>query len=102
MKQLIEIMMVVLSVCLLTACSSDDGTIGYETYDAEYQIKYYSRPPYANYLQGYWYKEGTKEVFYELTPNTEALYQLLVCPKNDRGKEALEPTSRTLKRNIRT
>jgi major membrane immunogen (membrane-anchored lipoprotein) len=45
MKQLIEIMMVVLSVCLLTACSSDDGTIGYETYDAEYQIKYYSRPP---------------------------------------------------------
>lgn len=45
MKQLIEIMMVVLSVCLLIACSSDDGTIGYETYDAEYQIKYYSRPP---------------------------------------------------------
>ena len=90
MKQLKEIMMVVLSVCLWTACSSDDETIGYESYDAEYQIKYYSRPPYANYEQGYWYKEGTKDVFYKLTPNTASPYQLLVCPKNDRGKEALE------------
>lgn len=90
MKQLKEIMMAMLAVCLLAACSSDDETIGYEAYDAEYQIKYYSRPPYANFEQGYWYKDETKEVFFKLTPNTEAPYQLLVCPKNDRGKEALE------------
>ena len=82
--------MVVLSVCLWTACSSDDEMIGFEAYDAEYQIKYYSRPPYANLEQGYWYKSDTKEVFFKLTPCTEAPYQLLVCPKNDRGKEALE------------
>lgn len=90
MKQLKGIMMAMLAACLSAACSSDDETIGYEAYDAEYQIKYYSRPPYANFEQGYWYKEGTKEVFFKLTPNTEAPYQLLVCPKNDRGKEALE------------
>ena len=90
MKQLKEIMMAVLSVCLLAACSSDDETIGYDDYDAEYKIKYYSRPPYANLHQGYWYKEGTKEVFFKLTPNTASPYQLLVCPKNDRGRKALE------------
>ena len=71
-------------------CSSDDEMIGFEAYDAEFQIKYYSRPPYANLEQGYWYKSDTKEVFFKLTPSTEAPYQLLVCPKNDRGKEALE------------
>ena len=90
MKQLKEIMMAVLSVWLLAACSSDDNTISYEAYDAEYQIKYYDRPPYANLEQGYWYKNDTEEVFFKLTPNTVTPYQLLVCPKNDRGKEALE------------
>ena len=90
MKQLQVMMMAMLSVCLLTACSSDDEMIGFDEYDAEYQIKYYSRPPYANLEQGYWYKDDAKEVFFKLTPNTKAPYHLLVCPKNDRGREALE------------
>lgn len=90
MKQLKEIMMAMLALCLLAACSSDDETIDYEEYDAEYQIKYYSQPPYANLEQGYWYKEGTKEVFFKLTPNIKAPYELLVCPKNDKGMKALE------------
>lgn len=89
MKQL-KMMMAMLAVCVLAACSSDDETTGCEEYDAEYQIKYYSRPPYADLDQGYWYKDNTKEVFFKLTPNTEAPYQLLVCPKNDKGRRTLE------------
>jgi hypothetical protein len=90
MKQLKLMMMAMLAACLLAACSSDDETTGYEEYDAEYQIKYYSRPPYADLEQGYWYKDNTREVFFKLTPNTEAPYQLLVCPKNDKGRRTLE------------
>ena len=90
MRQLEVMMMAMLSVCLLTACSSDDETTGYDEYDAEYQIKYYTRPPYANLEQGYWYKDDAKEVFFKLTPNTKAPYDLLVCPKNDRGRKALQ------------
>ena len=82
--------MAMLAACLLAACSSDDETTGYEEYDAEYQIKYYSRPPYADLEQGYWYKDNTREVFFKLTPNIEAPYQLLVCPKNDKGRRTLE------------
>ena len=90
MKQLKEIMMTMLALCLLTACSSDNETASQVDYDAEYQIKYYDQPPYANLEQGYWYKEDTKEVFHKLMPNRESPYQLLVCPKNDRGRKALE------------
>ena len=82
--------MAMLSMCLLAACSSDDETTGFDEYDAEYQIRYYTRPPYANLEQGYWYKDDAKEVFFKLTPNTKAPYDLLVCPKNDRGRKALQ------------
>ena len=38
-----------LLLLMLAGCSSDDDIIGY---DAVYQIKYYSQPPYANSEQG--------------------------------------------------
>ena len=72
MIRLKEIMMAMLSMCLLAACSSDDETTGFDEYDAEYQIRYYTRPPYANLEQGYWYKDDAKKVFFKLTPNTKA------------------------------
>ena len=68
-----------LLLLMLAGCSSDDDTIGY---DAEYQIKYYSQPPYANSEQG--------TEYYRLTPNAKAPYELLVIPKNDKGRKALE------------
>ena len=63
----------------LAGCSSEDDTI---RYDAEYQIKYYSWPPYANSEQG--------TVYYKLTPNAKAPYELLVIHKNDKGRKVLE------------
>ena len=82
----------VLMFCLtfiLAGCSSDDG-VAVEEYDTEYQIKFYNRPPYADYEQGRWYKDDSKEVFFKLKPNTYAPYDLLVCPKNERGEQALQ------------
>lgn len=84
LKSVLFVMGMLVSAGLFCACSSDDES------DAMYQIKYYSQPPYADIEQGYWYKETTEDEFIKLTPNTEAPYQLLVCPKNDKGRRAIE------------
>ena len=68
-----------LLLLMLAGCSSDDDILGY---DAVYQIKYYSQPPYANSEQG--------TEYYRLTPNAKAPYELLVIPKNDKGRKVLE------------
>lgn len=84
LKSVLFVMGMLVSAGLFCACSSDDES------DAMYQIKYYSQPAYADIEQGYWYKETTEDEFIKLTPNTEAPYQLLVCPKNDKGRRAIE------------
>ena len=81
-------MLVACGMLVLTACSDDDDA-SVKEYDSEYQIKFYSKPPYANYEQGRWYKNDSKEVFFKLSPNTQAPYFLLVCPKNEKGLQAL-------------
>ena len=61
-----------------------------DSYDTNYEIKYYSEPPYAHIEQGYWYLENKEAKYVRLYPNTKAPYFLLVIPQGEEGKKALE------------
>ena len=90
MKKLLSYCAIALMMAGVSGCSDDDDSIvDYVKYDAEYQVKYYDRPSYADLEQGYWFNSE----FYKLTPNEKGPYALLVCPKNESGIKALRHIS---------
>lgn len=89
MKKLTGIIMMLLAVSFLAACSSDEETPAPDGYDVDYQIKYYNQAPYTDLRQGYWFKTDTSKVFFKFTANTKTPFELLVCPMNDRGRKTL-------------
>lgn len=70
---------------VLTGCSRDNE-IEADSYDPEYQVKYYSQDPNLKKVQRRWY--GDKEI--TLFPQEKPPYYLMVMWNEDEGKKALD------------
>lgn len=85
MKKKNFIWLCTLFLMVLTGCSRDNE-IEAESYDPEYQVKYYSQDPSLKKMQRRWYED--KEII--LFPQEKPPYYLFVIWNNDEGKKALD------------
>ncbi len=77
----------------MSSCSSDDGQVEdklvydmVDIYDPYFEVSYYNQDPGLQFRQNHWVNGHC----YEMTPQKEPPYILLVNWESDKGKEALD------------
>ena len=89
MKKYLFMMMSVVLIALLAGCGSDDEQVDVklvEIYDPVFQVSYYNQDPGLQFHQNHWVDDHC----YEMTPQKEPPYILLVQWNSDKGKKALD------------
>ena len=81
---------------LLTGCSSDDESgiepkdvIDQGEYSEKYNLTLFDQPPYVFNMQSE-KKELSSSLLNDLTPQTQPLYDLLVVPNDDEGRDIIK------------
>lgn len=89
MKKIRVLLLTIISFFLMiivgnTGCEGD-YPIEPIAYDSAYQVRFYDKPPFVDFAQGYW----SQNKFVNLIPNAAPPFYFLIRARNDGGKKTI-------------